>query len=117
MKRYLYVLKKLVLEKDQKPHAALFKRCYFLHDICDSVEKYYLHGFSNALDSVYAAVVYCHFKVGIIPLNKSITIPQLPLLGSFILSNLIRSVYNSLSAVIFIELTIFSKLIYFTLMD
>ena len=81
------------------------------------MEKYHLHGFSNASDSVYAAVVYCHFKVGVIPLNKSITIPQLPLLGSFILSNLIRSVYNSLSAVIFIELTIFNKLIYFTLMD
>ena len=56
-------------------------------------------------------------KLGIVPLNKSITIPQLSLLGSFILSNLIRSVYNSLSAVIFIERIIFQKLIYFTLMD
>ena len=40
-----------------------FKRCYYLHYICDPVEKYHLHGFSNASDSAYAAVVYCHFKV------------------------------------------------------
>ena len=42
-------------------------------------------------------------KSRIVPLNKSITIPRLELLGNFILSNLIRSVYNSLSEEIFIE--------------
>ena len=35
-----------------------FKRCYYLHDIRDTVEKYYLHGFSDALNSAYAKVVY-----------------------------------------------------------
>ena len=35
-----------------------FKRCYYLHDIRDPVEKYYLHGFSDASNSAYAAVVY-----------------------------------------------------------
>ena len=40
-------------------------------------------------------------------MNKSITIPPLELLGNFILSNLIRSVYNSLSEEIFIEKLIF----------
>ena len=35
-----------------------FKRCYYSHDIRDPVEKYYLHGFSDASNSAYAAVVY-----------------------------------------------------------
>ena len=34
-----------------------FKRCYYFHDIRDPVEKY-LHGFSDALNSAYAADVY-----------------------------------------------------------
>ena len=94
-----------------------FKRCYYLHDIRDPVEKYYLHGFSDASNSAYAAVVYIKpvtkygnisvtfvtSKSTIVPLNKSVTIPQLELLGDFILSNLIRSVYNSLTEEIFIE--------------
>ena len=90
-----------------------------MHDIRDPVEKYYLHGFSDASNSAYAAVVYIKrvTKYGNISvtlmtsksrivqfqLNKSITIPWLELLGNFILSNLIRSVYNSLSEEIFIE--------------
>ena len=94
-----------------------FKRCYYLHDIRDPVEKYYLQGFSDASNSAYAAVVYIKAvtkygnisvtfvtsKSRIVPLNKSITIPRLELLGNFIFSNLIRSVYNSLSEEIFIE--------------
>ena len=94
-----------------------FKRCYYLQDIRDPVEKYYLHGFSNASNSACAAVVYIKAvtkygnisvtfvtsKSRIVPLNKSITIPPLELLGNFILSNLIRSVYDSLSEEIFIE--------------
>ena len=28
-----------------------FKRSYYLHDILDPVEEYYLHGFSNASNS------------------------------------------------------------------
>ena len=94
-----------------------FKRCYYLHDIRDPVEKCYLHGFSNASNSVYAAIAYIKAvteygnisitfvtsKPRIVPLNKSITMPRLELLGNFILSNLVRSVHNSLSEEIFIE--------------
>ena len=74
-----------------------FKRCDYLHDIPDSVEKYYLHGFSDASNSAFAAVVYIKAvakygndsvtfvtsKSRIVPLNKSITIPLLKLLGEF----------------------------------
>ena len=88
-----------------------------MHDICDPVEKYYLHGFSDASNSAYAAVVYIKAvtkygnisvtfvtsKSRIVPLNKSIPMPRLELLRNFILSNLIRSVYSSLSEEIFIE--------------
>ena len=42
-------------------------------------------------------------KSRIVPLNKSITIPRLGLLGNFILLNLIRSVYDSVSEEIVIE--------------
>ena len=94
-----------------------FKRCHYFHDIHDPVEKYYLHGFSDASNSDYAAVVYIEgvTKYGnisvkfvtsrsrIVPLNKSITIPRLERSGNFILSDLICSVYNSLSEEIFIE--------------
>ena len=93
------------------------KPSYYLHDIRDPAEKYYLHGFFDASNSSYAAVVYIKAvtkygnisvtfvtsKSRIVPLNKSITMPRLELLGNFILSNLIRSVYNSLSEEIFIE--------------
>ena len=49
------------------------------------------------------SVTFDTSKSRIVPLSKSITIPRLELLGNFILSNLIRSVYNSLSEEIFIE--------------
>ena len=94
-----------------------------MHDIRDPVEKYYLHGFSDASNSAYAAAVYTKAvtkygnisvtfvtsKSRIVPLNKSITIPRLEPLGNFILLNLIRSVYNPLSEEKFIE-----ELIYWT---
>ena len=78
-----------------------FKRCFYLHDICDPVEKYYLHGFSDASNSAYAAVVYIKgvtkygnitvtvvaSKSRTVPLNKFITIPPLELLGNFVKPN------------------------------
>ena len=81
------------------------------------VEKYYLHGFSDALNLAYAAVAFIKAvtKYGdisvsfvtsnlrIVSLNKSITIPRLENLENFILSNLIPSVSNSLIEEIFIE--------------
>ena len=88
-----------------------------MHDIRDPAEQYYLHGFSDASNSAYAAVVYIKAvtkygnisvtfvtsKSRIVPLNKAITIPRWELLGNFISSKLILSVYNSLSEEIFIE--------------
>ena len=88
-----------------------FKRCFYLYDIRDPVEKYYLHDFSDASNPAYAAVVYIKAvrkygnisatfvasKSRKVPLNKSIIIPRLELLGNLILSNLILiSAYNSL---------------------
>ena len=49
------------------------------------------------------SITFVTSKSRIVRLNKSITIPRLELLGNFILSNLVRSVYNSLSGEIFIE--------------
>ena len=76
-----------------------------------------LHGFSNALNSAYAAVGYIKAvtkyrnisvtflssKLRIVPLKKFITIPRWELLWNFILPNVIRSAYNSLCEEIFIE--------------
>ena len=49
------------------------------------------------------SVTFVTSKSRIVPLKKSITMPQLELLENFILPNLICSVYNSLSEEIFIE--------------
>ena len=76
-----------------------------------------LHGFSDALNSAYAAVGYIKAvtkyrnisvtflssKLRIVPLKKFITITRWELLWNFILPNIIRSAYNSLSEEIFIE--------------
>ena len=87
-----------------------FNRCFYPYDINDPIDKCYLHGFSDASISAFAAVVYfgsisrcgnvaikfVTSKSRILPLNKSYTIPRLELLGNVILSSLIRVVYNSL---------------------
>lgn len=76
-----------------------------------------LHGFSDALNWAYAAVGYIKAvtkyrnisvtflssKLRIVPLKKFITITRWELLWNFILPNIIRSAYNSLSEEIFIE--------------
>ena len=49
------------------------------------------------------SVTFLTSKSRIVPLNKSITIPLLEVLRNFILSNLICSVYNSISAEIVIK--------------
>ena len=85
-------------------------RCFYPYDISDPIDKCYLHGFSDASISAFAAVAYFKpvsrcgnvaikfvtSKSRIVPLNKSYTIPRLELLGNVILSSLIRVVYNSL---------------------
>ena len=94
-----------------------FKRCFYVYEINDPIEKYYLHGFSDASKSAYAAVIYIKSisksgnssvkfvtsKSRVIPLKKTFTIPRLELLGNVILSSLIRTVYNSFSEEIIIN--------------
>ena len=94
-----------------------FKRCFYPYDINDPIDECYLHGFSNASISAFAAVVYfksvsrcgnvaikfATSKSRIFPLNKTYTIPRLELLGNVLLSSLIRVVYNSLYEEIAIE--------------
>ena len=94
-----------------------FNRCFYPYDMNDPIDKCYLHGFSDASISAFAAVVYfgsisrcgnvaikfVTSKSRILPLNKSYTIPRLELLGNVILSSLIRVVYNSLHEEIAIE--------------
>ena len=81
-----------------------FNRCFYLNDINDPIDKCYLHGFSDASISAFAAVVYFKsvsrcgnvaikfvtLKSRIVPLNKTYTIPKLELLRNVILSSLIR---------------------------
>ena len=97
--------------------AVNFSRCFYPYDISDPIDKCYLHGFSDAPISAFAAVVYFKSvsrcgdvavkfvtsKSRIVPLNKTYTIPRLELLGNVILSGLIRVVYNSLHEEIAIE--------------
>ena len=94
-----------------------FNRCFYPYDINDPIDKCYLHGFSDASISAFAAVAYFKSvsrcgnvaikfvtsKSRIVPLNKTYTIPRLELLGNVILSSLIRVVYNSLHEEIAIE--------------
>ena len=94
-----------------------FNRCFYPYDINDPIDKCYLHGFSDASISAFAAVAYFKSvsrcgnvaikfvtsKSRVVPLNKTYTIPRLELLGNVILSSLIRVVYNSLHEEIAIE--------------
>ena len=87
-----------------------FNHCFYPYGINEPIDKCYLHGFSDAPISAFAAVVYFKSisrcgnvaikfvtsKSRIVPLNKTYIIPRLELLGNVILSSLIRVVYNSL---------------------
>ena len=94
-----------------------FNHCFYPYGINEPIDKCYLHGFSDASISAFAAVAYFESvsrcgnvaikfvtsKSRIVPLNKTYTIPRLELLGNVILSSLIRVVYNSLHEEIAIE--------------
>ena len=81
-----------------------FNCCFYLDSINDPIDKYYLHWFSDASITAFAAVIYfisisrcgnvaikfVTLKSRIVPLNKTYTIPRLELLGNVILSSLIR---------------------------
>ena len=76
-----------------------FNRCFYPYDINDPIDKCYLHGFSDASISAFAAVA--HFKSvpkggnvaskfitsksRIFPLNKTYAIPRLEHLGNVVL--------------------------------
>ena len=85
------------------------ERCYYIAEVNDPVESVYLHGFSAASESAYAACVYVKHitkagnvniklvisKSRVVPIKKKYTIPRLELLGNYILARLILSVYNA----------------------
>ena len=86
------------------------KRCYLIYDLSDLIKGIYLHGFSDASRSAYAAYIYLQSvtqwgnvtvkfvaaKSRVIPIKKSFTFPTLELLGNYILSKLICNVYNGI---------------------
>ena len=88
----------------------VIKRCYFIYDLSDPIKEIYLHGFSDASQSAYAACIYLQSviqlqnvsvkfvtaKSRVIPIKKSYTIPRLELLEDYILSKLICKVYNGI---------------------
>ena len=88
----------------------IIDRCYYVYKFHDPIVHYYLHGFSDSSLAAYASCVYlkCVSKSGnisikfvtaksrVVPLKKSFTIPRLELLGNFILSKLMSTVYDSL---------------------
>ena len=78
-----------------------FKLCFYLHDIQFMLQLFILRQAGTKYGNISATFVTS--KSRIVPLNKSITTSQLELLENLILSNLIRSVYNSLSEKIFIK--------------
>ena len=100
-------------------------RCYYLYDIKDAMNFYYLYGFSGSFLIVYrfCAYIKCSTrarKVFIslvssksrsVPVKKKLTIPELELLGSYILSNLMGKIYTAFSEkitikIIFVEVTL-----------
>ena len=94
-----------------------FNHCFYPYGINEPIDKCYLHGFSDASISAFAAVAYFKSvskcgnvaiefvtsKSRIVPLNKTYSVARLELLGNVILSSLIRVVYNSLHEEIAIE--------------
>ena len=91
---------KKICENLKRCEEIVIKRCYFVYDLCDPIKEIYLHRFSDALQSAYAACIYLlsvtqlgnvtvkfvTAKSRVIPIKKSLTIPRLELLGNYILS-------------------------------
>ena len=87
-----------------------FKRHYFSEHVNDPIVHIYLHGFSDASEVAYAACIYLKYitKMGdigikfltaksrIVSARKAFTVPQLELLGNFILAKLMSSVKGAL---------------------
>ena len=86
----------------------------------DSIDKVYLHGFSDASELAYAACIYLKFitksgqcgvkfvtaKSRIVPAKKKYSIPRLELLGNLILARLMSSVVGALKEEIAITNTL-----------
>ena len=85
-------------------------RCYFVRDIKDPVQYSILHGFADASNNAYGAVIYLQTitrsgnvnlsfvtaKSRVTPLKGKFTIHRLELLGNLVSSNLIRAVNSAL---------------------
>ena len=108
-----------------------FNRCFYPYDINDPIDKCYLHGFSDASISAFAAVVYFKsvsrcgnvaikfvtLKSRIVPLNKTYTIPKLELLGNVILSSLIRFFIIRCTKKLLLKTFLLDEFIYFFILD
>ena len=101
---------KKISENLKRCEEIVIERCYFIYNLSDPIKEIYLHGFSDASQSAYAACIYLQSvtqlrnvtakfvtaKSRVIPIKKSFTIPRLELLGNFILSKLICNIYNGI---------------------
>ena len=101
---------KKISENLKRCEEIVIEHCYFIYNLSDPIKEIYLHGFSDASQSAYAACIYLQSvtqlrnvtakfvtaKSRVIPIKKSFTIPRLELLGNFILSKLICNIYNGI---------------------
>ena len=89
----------------------MIERCCFIYHVHEPIEACCLNGFSDSSLSAYAACIYLKSlsrsgnvfarfvtaKSRIVSLKKALNVPRLELLGACILSNLMNTVYESLS--------------------
>ena len=89
---------KKICENLKRCQEIVVKRCYFIYNLSDPIKEIYLHGFANALQSIYPACIYLQsvaqlgnitvkFATGksrVIPIKKSFNITRLELLGNYI---------------------------------
>ena len=91
-----------------------FSRCYF-QGVAGEVKSVQLHGFSDASDASYAAIIYIRIetdvniktsliasKTKVAPISGETT-PRLELLGAYLLARLISSTYQALQEAIHID--------------
>ena len=93
------------------------KRLYIPKDLTELVVRVYLHGFADASEIAYGAMIYVKFvtssgtvgvklvtaKSRVVPARKKFTIPRTELLGNFILAKLMTNVRQALKEELVID--------------